>query len=151
MLINIKHVTFTALSTTKTSFKNGLFLYNTSRSSCLQIFLKIGIFKSFTNFTGKHLCWSLFLKNLQAEGLKLHKKRLQHSCFPAKFVKLLRYPFLTEHLQWLLLYFFKKVLFISYLQPCYNVLMIFSWLIVWFIKSRTCLFISVLSIVRFFK
>ena len=59
----------------------------------MQIFLKIGILKSFTNFTGKHLCWSLFLKNLQAEGLQLHIKRIQHRCFPVKFAKFLRTPF----------------------------------------------------------
>ena len=28
--------------------------------------LKIGVRKNFANFTGKHLCWSLFLINLQA-------------------------------------------------------------------------------------
>ena len=50
------------------------FLQNASRSSCLQIFLEIGILKSFVNFTGKHLCWSVFLKNLQAEGLQPCKK-----------------------------------------------------------------------------
>ena len=72
------------------------FLWNTSRSSRLQIFLKIGILKSFANFTGKHLYWSLFLKNLQAEGLQLHNKRLQHRCFPMKFVKFLRTPFLKN-------------------------------------------------------
>ena len=27
-------------------------------------------------------------------------KRLQHRCFPVNFVKLLRTPFFTEHLQW---------------------------------------------------
>ena len=87
----LKHVTFTALSTTKNSFftehfhwlpssceyckvfKNGLF-YRTPPEA-LQIFLKIGILKSFANFTGKHLCWGLFLKNLQAEGLQLRKKK----------------------------------------------------------------------------
>ena len=74
-------------------------LQNTSRSSRLQIFLKIGIPKRFANFTGKHLCCSLLLKNLQAEGLQLHKKRLQRRCFPVKFAKFLRTPFLTEHLQ----------------------------------------------------
>ena len=79
-------------------FKNGLF-FKFSRSSCLQIFLKIGILKSFANFTGKHLCWSLFLKNLQAEGLQFHKKRLQRRYFPVKFAKFLRTPFLTEHLR----------------------------------------------------
>ena len=39
------------------------FLY-TSRSSHLRMFFKIGVLKSFTNFTGKHLCWSHFLKKL---------------------------------------------------------------------------------------
>ena len=32
-----------------------------NRSSRSQMFLKISIFKSFANFTGKHLSWSLFL------------------------------------------------------------------------------------------
>ena len=38
-------------------------------SSHSQIF-KIGVLKSFTNFAGKHLCWSLFLIRLLAWGLK---------------------------------------------------------------------------------
>ena len=102
-------------------FLRTTFLQNTSRSSRLQIILKIGILKSFANVTGKDLCWRLFLKNLQAEGLQLHKKILQHRCFPVKLRKFLSTPVLTEHLQWLLLqlrwlllYFFKKVLFNSY-------------------------------------
>ena len=37
------------------------------RSSCLHIFFKIGVFKNFANFRGKHLCWSLFLIKLQKE------------------------------------------------------------------------------------
>ena len=41
-------------------FKNGLFYSNAF------------ILKNFANFTRKHLCWSLFLKNLQAEGLQLY-------------------------------------------------------------------------------
>ena len=60
------------------------------------IFLKIGFLKSFANFTGKHLCWSLFLKNLQAQGLQLHKKRLQYGCFPVKFAKFLRNRFVEN-------------------------------------------------------
>ena len=32
-----------------------------ARSSRSQIFFKIGVIKNFINFTGKHLCWSLFL------------------------------------------------------------------------------------------
>ena len=58
---------------------------NTSRSSRLQMFFKKGVLKSFTNFTRKHLRWSFFLKNLQAEGLQLYKKRLQHRFFHVKF------------------------------------------------------------------
>ena len=30
------------------------------RNSRLQILFKIGVHKNFANFTGKHLCWSLF-------------------------------------------------------------------------------------------
>ena len=33
------------------------------------------------------------------------KMRLWHRCFPVNFAKLLRTPFLTEHLRWLLLFF----------------------------------------------
>ena len=43
------------------------------RSSCSQMFFKIGVFKNFTNFTNKHLCWSIFLAKLQTskpQGLK---------------------------------------------------------------------------------
>ena len=32
-----------------------------SRSSRSQVFFKIGVLENFTNFTGKHLCWSLQL------------------------------------------------------------------------------------------
>ena len=38
----------------------------TYRSSRLEIFYKIGVFRSFVNFTGKNLCWTLFLITLQA-------------------------------------------------------------------------------------
>ena len=69
------------------------------RSSRTQMFFKTSVLKRFANFTGKHLRWSLFLKNLQAEGLQLHKKRLQHRCFLLKFAKFLTTPFLTEHVR----------------------------------------------------
>ena len=56
-----------------TKFFRTAFLY-TSRSSPLQMFFKIGVLKSFANFTGKHLRWSLLFfktkKDLQAQGLK---------------------------------------------------------------------------------
>ena len=47
-------------------------LLNTSRSIRLQMFFKIDALKSFGNFNGTHLSWSLFLKNLQAEDLQLY-------------------------------------------------------------------------------
>ena len=36
----------------------------TNRSSRSQMLFKIGVLKNFTIFTGKHLCWSLFLIKL---------------------------------------------------------------------------------------
>ena len=36
------------------------------RSSRWQMLLKIGILKSYAIFTGKHLCWCVFLTTLQA-------------------------------------------------------------------------------------
>ena len=45
------------------------------------MFFKIGVLKSFANFTGKNLYWSLFFKNLQAEGLQLHKKKTSTQVF----------------------------------------------------------------------
>ena len=67
---------------------------------------------------------SLFKKTCRLKAcncLQLHKKRLQHRCFPVKFAKFWRIAFLTEHLRWMLLHLrwlllhcFKKVLFNSY-------------------------------------
>ena len=68
-------------------FLRTAFLY-TSRSSRLQMFFKIGVLKSFANFTGKHLCWSLFLKNLQAEGLQLYLKKCLTQVFSCEVCKI---------------------------------------------------------------
>ena len=58
------------------------------------------VVKIFAKFTEQHLCWSLFLIKLQPSGLELFlKKKLQHRCFPLNFVKFIRTPFFTEHLQ----------------------------------------------------
>ena len=65
------------------------------------------VLKNFANVTGKHLFWSLLSIKLQAWRLRacdFIKKGLQHRCSPAKFAKFLRTPFLTEQLQWQLLY-----------------------------------------------
>ena len=58
------------------------------------MFFIIGVLKNVANFTGKQLCWSLFLTSLQA--CNFIKMRLQHKCFSAKFAKFLRTPFLNN-------------------------------------------------------
>ena len=63
--------------------------------------LNKGVLENFGNFTGKYLCWSLFFNKVA--GLQLYYRRLRQKCFPVKFVKFLRTPFLTEHLRWMLL------------------------------------------------
>ena len=109
--------------------------------SLLQMFFKIGVFKNFANFMGKHHCWSIFRSSFsqvffklgvskkfhnihrkapvseslfdKVAGLKAYnfnKKRLQHRCFPVKLAKVLRTPFFTEHLWWLLLNKFRRSL-----------------------------------------
>ena len=58
------------------------------RSSCSQMFFKINGLKNFTNFTGTHLCWSLFLNKVSdLKACNFIKKRLQHRCFTEKFAK----------------------------------------------------------------
>ena len=38
------------------------------RSSRSQMFFKIDVIKNFVNFTGKHLCWSLFLIKFKTDS-----------------------------------------------------------------------------------
>ena len=73
----------------------------TFRSSHRRCSAKKGILKNFTKFTGKHLCWSLFL--IKFHPWKFIKKRLQHRCFPVKFAKILSAIFFYKNLWWLLL------------------------------------------------
>ena len=68
------------------------------------------------NFTGKHLCQSLFLNKVS--GLRLATlfiKKLWHKCFPVNFVKFLRTPFYIERLWWLL---FPHLSLYILLLPC---------------------------------
>ena len=67
-----------------------VFWGETSRSSLSQVFFKIDVLKNFASFTGKHQCWSLFLIKLQAWGI------LQHRCFPVRFTRFSRTPFLQN-------------------------------------------------------
>ena len=54
------------------------------------VFYKKSVLKKFLIFTGKHLCWSLFL-------ISSIKKRHEHSYFPVNIVKFLRTPILKSN------------------------------------------------------
>ena len=84
------------------------------RSSRPDVFCKEGVLKIFTKFTGKHLCQSLFFNKftgLRPETCNFIKKIIWHRDFPVNFAKFLRTPFLTEHLQWLLLHVLDNIIF----------------------------------------
>ena len=53
------------------------------------MFFKIGILKNFVIFTGKDLCWSLFLIKLSPKTPKM----FQHRCFLVNIARFLRTPF----------------------------------------------------------
>ena len=72
------------------------------RNSHPDVFCKKGVLRNFADFTGKHLCQSLFFKKVAGPATLL-KKRLWHRGFPVNFAKFLRTSFIIEHLWWLLL------------------------------------------------
>ena len=65
-------------------------------SSRSQMLFKI-VLKDFAIFTGKHLCWSLFLKACNSI-----KKRLRHRCF-LWILRNCEEQLFIENIQWLLL------------------------------------------------
>ena len=68
-----------------------------SRCSRPEVFYKKGVLKNFTKFTGKHLCQSLFFNKVaRLRPSTLLKKKLWYRCFPVRFVKFLRKPFLQN-------------------------------------------------------
>ena len=102
------------------------FALDHNRSSCPEMFSKKGILKTFTKFTRKFLCQSLFSYRCRPQAainfpkstwkhlrqslflIKLHisflikRKRLK-KCFSVKFAKLLRTAFFKERCGWLFL------------------------------------------------
>ena len=78
------------------------------RSSCRQMFFKTGVIGDFAIFTGKHLCWSLFLIKLRALGLQLYFNLVPKDFNTGVFLWKLRTPFFIEHLRWLLLSVWKS-------------------------------------------
>ena len=57
-----------SLSNKVAGLRSWKFIQN--RSSRLQMFFKIGVFKNFGNSRGKHLCWSLFLTKFLTNFIK---------------------------------------------------------------------------------
>ena len=51
------------------------------KSNRFKMFFKIGVFKNFTIFTGKHLCWSLFLM-MSFRPANLLKRNFNTGVFP---------------------------------------------------------------------
>ena len=70
---------------------------NNGKSSCSQMFFKVGVLKNFTNLTGKNLCWGLFFNKVAGvTTCNFIKKRLKHRCFPVVIAKFLRAAFFID-------------------------------------------------------
>ena len=67
-----------------------------------EVFCKKGILKNFANFTGKHLCWSLFLIKLQAWRLAVSTLSTLTDVFPCKWCKTFKNTYFEEYLRLLL-------------------------------------------------
>ena len=59
-----------------------------------EVFFKKGVLKNFANFTGKHLCWSLFFNKVaDLRVCNFIKKRLQQRYVPVKLAKFYEHLF----------------------------------------------------------
>ena len=58
------------------------------------MFYKIGVLKNFAKFTGKQMCWSLFLNDSTSwRKTTLLKIRIQYRCFTVNFTKFQKHLF----------------------------------------------------------
>ena len=64
----------------------------------MEVFYKKDYLKNFTKFTGKHLCWNLFFKQI-CWSEACNKKETPIQVFFCGFCKTFKNIFLTEHLQ----------------------------------------------------
>ena len=73
-------------------FSNKSFFIIIFRSSCMQMFFKTGVIRNFSLFTGKHLCWSLFLIKLQAlQAATLFQPCLKRDFNTGVFLRILQH------------------------------------------------------------
>ena len=77
-----------------------------TRSSRLDVFCEKGVYRNLAKFTGKHLCQSLFFNTVAGGACNFIKKEALAQMFSCEFCEILRTPFFTEHLWWLLLQHF---------------------------------------------
>ena len=71
------------------------------RSSRSQMFFQTGVLKNFSNFTGKHLRWSLFLINLLTWRPSTILKRDFNVGVSCKHCQIFKNSFFIKHLWWL--------------------------------------------------
>ena len=69
------------------------------RSSHRKCSVKKSVLKNFTNFTGKHLCWSLFLISLQVFGPATLLKYTPTLMFSYEICKTFKNTYFEKHLQ----------------------------------------------------
>ena len=78
-------------------------ILNALRSCHQSCSVKNCVLKKFSNFTGKHLCWSLF------SACNFVKKKLQYRSFPVKLARILRTPILKNICERLLRHLFRRI------------------------------------------
>ena len=67
------------------------FWHTSRQKQSPKLFCKKAVLKNFAIFTGKHLCWCLFLIKLQDfRPVTFIKNRLQHRCFTVNIAKFSR-------------------------------------------------------------
>ena len=99
------------MSTKQSSTRFSLKTYRSSNRRC---YVKKVVLKTFLNFTGKHLCWSIFFIKLHAFLESFFNKvagrqncnfikRLHHRCFPINIAKIWRASILKNICEQLLL------------------------------------------------
>ena len=70
----------------------------TIRTGRPEVLCKKIVFKNFAIFTGKHLCWSLFLIKLQTSGLQLYQKEIPTQVFSCEICELFKNTYFEQHL-----------------------------------------------------
>ena len=77
----------------RTFSQNIYSVFSHYRSSCWQMFFKIGVLKIFAIFSGKQLCWSLFLMKLQVRKPATLLKKYPTQVFSCEFCEIFKNRF----------------------------------------------------------